>query len=417
MVRDLQHTFNPSKLFAPWIKQEETARERESSNQQKKRKAKKIQVKIGHGGTLDPLATGVLIAGVGKGTKALSQFLLCTKTYEAVILFGATTDTYDRVGKVISRNPHSHITRELVEEKMNAFRGKYMQLPPLFSALKMNGKPLYEYAREGKEIPRDIERRPVDVHELELLEWMEPGTHEHKIPEENAGHAEINIASRLWAQEKAAPATAEVPVNNEEALANFESSKRKLGESQDDLVGELPEAKRAKAKPAAEAVEAVMSGGLQPEAESEIIPAETSKPSPSTLSTELGPPAARIRMTVTSGFYVRSLCHDLGAAVGSGGLMAELVRTRQGQFELGKNVLEYEDLGKGEEVWGPKVEGMIDLWVEEQRPVVREQKQKTPVVEEQNAKVESTEAKTEEVLVKAGENEIKVEAEVKADAP
>lgn len=67
-------------------------------------------------------------------------------------------------------------------------------------------------------------------------------------------------------------------------------------------------------------------------------------------------------MTVTSGFYVRSLCHDLGAAVGSLGLMAALVRTRQGDFELGKNVLEYNDLKKGEEMWGPKVKGMLEEW-------------------------------------------------------
>jgi tRNA pseudouridine55 synthase len=74
-------------------------------------------------------------------------------------------------------------------------------------------------------------------------------------------------------------------------------------------------------------------------------------------------------MTVTSGFYVRSLCHDLGAAVGSAALMAELERTRQGQFELGKNVLEYSDLAKGESVWGPKVESMLDDWYEkEEKP-------------------------------------------------
>lgn len=71
-------------------------------------------------------------------------------------------------------------------------------------------------------------------------------------------------------------------------------------------------------------------------------------------------------MTVTSGFYVRSLCHDLGEAVGSLGLMSSLVRSRQGDFELGKNVLEYEDLTRGEEVWEPKVKAMLEEWQEKE---------------------------------------------------
>lgn len=80
-------------------------------------------------------------------------------------------------------------------------------------------------------------------------------------------------------------------------------------------------------------------------------------------------------MTVTSGFYVRSLCHDLGAAVGSLGLMASLVRSRQGEFELGKNVLAYEDLEKGEDRWAPQVQQMLDNWTPKpagDRPVQRQ---------------------------------------------
>jgi tRNA pseudouridine55 synthase len=76
-----------------------------------------------------------------------------------------------------------------------------------------------------------------------------------------------------------------------------------------------------------------------------------------------GPPAARIRMTVTSGFYVRSFCHDLGAKVSSSALMAELCRSRQGDFVLGgSNCLEFSDLAKGEDVWAPQVKAMLDLW-------------------------------------------------------
>jgi tRNA pseudouridine55 synthase len=178
-LRDLQKHFNPSELFAPWIQLEKNNRAREKANQRKRRRDQRIQVKVGHGGTLDPLATGVLITGIGKGTKSLQDFLVCTKVYETVVLFGTSTDTYDRVGKVLGRAPFGHVTKDMVEKALDQFRGKFMQLPPLYSALKMDGKPLYEYAREGKEIPRKIERREVEVLELELVEWMEGGTHPH----------------------------------------------------------------------------------------------------------------------------------------------------------------------------------------------------------------------------------------------
>ncbi|TAQ89737.1 hypothetical protein B7494_g1910 [Chlorociboria aeruginascens] len=367
-LRDLQTHFNPSQLFAPWISIEESIRAREKPNQRNRRNQKKVKVKIGHGGTLDPLATGVLIAGVGKGTKALSNFLECTKTYEAVILFGAATDTYDRVGKLLKKAPYEHVTRELVEKALVQYRGKYMQLPPLFSALKMNGKPLYEYAREGKEIPREIERRPVEVLDLEIVEWMESGTHPHEIPTEEAGRAEINVANKLWKQENSLPASKEVEdeaVENEKALEEFASRKRKLSENQDDLVSERPASKQRKNVPSSQ--DATMSGGLPPPSDDEKSPSPLPTIEPPTPNP--GPPAARLRITATSGFYVRSLCHDLGASVGSAALMAELIRTRQGQFELGKNVLEYVDLAKGEEVWGPKVEAMLDEWSIDKLPL------------------------------------------------
>ena len=446
VVRDLQKHFNPSELFAPWIQLEKSARERENHNQRKRRREQKIQVKIGHGGTLDPLATGVLITGVGKGTKSLQDFLLCTKVYEAVVLFGTSTDTYDRVGKVLKRAPYEHVTKEMVEKALGQFRGKFMQLPPLFSALKMNGKPLYEYAREGKEIPREIERRPVEVLELEMVEWMEGGTHSHEAPTDEAGYAEVNLANKMWKQEGVVPGGGkergsstrdngrqkgqsppppseyveikkEEPtkvheeatksstndgekllkskVNGEEAaslentrpikvveeeqegegikrcksqedleaLANFENKKRKLSEGQDDLVLELPPSKSRKSVISSQ--DATMSGGLPPPSPS-LQPSIEESPVPP--SSTKGPPAVRLKMTVTSGFYVRSLCHDLGAAVGSAALMAELERTRQGEFELGINVLDYADLEKGEKVWGPKVEGMLDEWEERHKP-------------------------------------------------
>ena len=351
---------------------------RDGHNQRNRRKIKDPKVKIGHGGTLDPLATGVLIAGIGSGTKSLQDFLLCTKTYEATILFGTGTDSYDRLGKVLAHAPTEHITKEMVEKALDQFRGKFKQLPPLFSALKMNGKPLYEYARQNLPIPREIERRPVEVLDLEMLEWMEPGTHNHKPPTDEAGHAEINLAKRVWEQESEAPLKASNDSATEkEAQEQFETRKRKLSEDQDELVQEQPKSRR-KTSPASKSTsdEAAMSGGLADPTESATEPtaekddaiiAQSIEAVPASPESK-GPPAARISMTVTSGFYVRSLCHDLGVAVGSAALMAELQRTRQGQFSLGhSNVIEYSDLKKPEEVWGPKIEAMIKAWETSER--------------------------------------------------
>ncbi|TVY39404.1 putative tRNA pseudouridine synthase [Lachnellula subtilissima] len=378
-----------------------------------RRREKDIQVKIGHGGTLDPLATGVLIAGVGKGTKSLQDFLSCTKQYETVVLFGASTDTYDRVGKVLRTAPYEHVTREVVEAALGQFRGKFMQLPPLFSALKMNGKPLYEYAREGKPIPREIERRPVEVLELELVEWMEPGTHTHQAPSETGSDTEIKFANTIWSQEKVLPGgSSPKGVKNEDAevkektteTEDLSTRKRKLSTEQDELILERPSSKHQKSSEE-EADSATMSGGLAAPtitdaAPSSTLPQEEAKPVPVP-----GPPAARIRMKVTSGFYVRSLAHDLGAAVGSAALMAELERSRQGEYEVGKNVLEYTDLDKGEEVWGPKVEAMLDAW-NHKRGDVEEGRLSAPKKVETEVKVEADTVKGEAVAepVKATSN-------------
>ncbi|KAK0739831.1 pseudouridine synthase [Apiosordaria backusii] len=380
VIRDCQNFFDPSVKFAPLLAQERAMREQESKFQRNRRREskKKIQTKIGHGGTLDPLAGGVLILGVGKGTKSLQQFLLCTKTYETVVVFGASTDTYDRLGKIIKKGDYSNLTRDAVEKALEPFRGKYRQMPPLYSSLKMNGKPLYEYAREGKPIPREIETREVEVSELEMVEWYEPGTHKHYWPDEEAGQAEKNVAQSVWRVAKAqedggGESAAKAAEEESKALEDFTSKKRAAEEAIDGLVSdEMRASKRGRG--------------------SDLVPVRPDDmPAP---WEGKGPPAAKIRMTVTSGFYVRSLCHDLGEKLGCGAMMAELVRSRQGQFTLGgANCLEYNDLLKGEEVWGPKVESMLDKWNAGSSVVA------APTVENGGVKAEpSSEVKVEDEL-------------------
>lgn len=311
-------------------------------------------MKIGHGGTLDPLATGVLIAGVGKGTKSLNSFLTCTKSYETVVLFGAETDTYDRLGKIVRRAPYEHITREAVEKALDQFRGKIMQRPPIFSALRIEGKRLYEYAREGKMPPVEIKSRPVETVELKIVEWYEPGTHEYKWPEEEMTGDEKIIAEKLLDKE------AEVPVESEAADQEASSTKRKTPPAADSP--KVEEAEAAKKQKLSEDGAAQVAAATEPDAPE---PVTADGPSEQTDQDQPRPqPAAvKIHMTVTSGFYVRSLAHDLGKAVGSCGLMSELVRSRQAEFDLQpENVLEYKDLEQGEEVWGPKVQKFLENW-------------------------------------------------------
>ncbi|KAI0881059.1 pseudouridine synthase [Annulohypoxylon maeteangense] len=384
VIRDCQHHFNPSDLFKPMIDQEKQIRENESNTRNRRRGNSKrhIQVKIGHGGTLDPLATGVVILGVGKGTKYLQSFLDCTKEYETVVLFGASTDTYDRVGRILKKTAYQHVTRPMVEEALGSFRGKTQQIPPIFSALKMDGKPLYEYAREGKALPREIQAREVEVTKIELVEWYEPGEHSYRWPTEEATVFERKFADDVFKIKKHQSTTVQLsPEEKEEetkALKAHEIFKRKADKSVDALVYDQVNNKRQKTTKKGSPM--FMSGALgdpppaspKPGRGSNLIP--ESDPDAAVPWEDEGPPAARIRMTVTSGFYVRSFCNDLGMMVNSSAMMAELCRSRQGDFVLGSsNCMEYSELEKGESVWAPQVKDMLSQWNSEARGMPSQQ--------------------------------------------
>lgn len=127
----------------------------------------KVGGKVGHAGTLDPMATGLLILAVGGATRLLRFVQGASKEYVATALFGVATDSLDADGAVLSREPLP-VTAEQVENAMERFRGDIHQVPPMVSARKVEGRRLYELAREGKEVER--EARPVTIYELELLE-------------------------------------------------------------------------------------------------------------------------------------------------------------------------------------------------------------------------------------------------------
>ncbi|KAF1953317.1 pseudouridine synthase [Byssothecium circinans] len=279
VLLDLQSKFATSSTFAPLLADSRRKRAEQEAHQPPGQKLKDEEkdgrfFKMGHGGTLDPMASGVLIIGIGRGTKQLSTFLNSTKTYETVMLFGVSTDTYDIEGEILEEGLSERITGEVVKSCLGRFTGTFRQMPPVYSALKINGIKACEYVRQGKELPRELEAREVHVEECELLEFMEAGRH------------------------------------------SFNHPGRCL----------------------------------------------TATPTP----------AARIRLTVSSGFYVRSFAHDLGVACGSPATMADLHRSRQANFVTANQsgcgdlftAVTYEHLNADEGVWGPKVAGQLSTWME-----------------------------------------------------
>ena len=122
--------------------------------------------RIGHGGTLDPMATGVLPVFVGRATRGVEFFEHAEKTYETELLLGVATDTEDTTGTVLTRREVS-VTQEQLDGTLERFRGEIMQIPPMYSALKVNGQKLCDLARKGRQVER--QPRPVTIHELTLL--------------------------------------------------------------------------------------------------------------------------------------------------------------------------------------------------------------------------------------------------------
>ena len=124
------------------------------------------RVKTGHAGTLDPLATGVLILCTGKKTKEIERLQLDTKEYTATLQLGATTPSYDMEHEVNATFPTAHITRALIDEKLKQFVGDIMQVPPSYSAVKINGDRAYELKRKGQEVT--LQAKPVRIDKIEV---------------------------------------------------------------------------------------------------------------------------------------------------------------------------------------------------------------------------------------------------------
>lgn len=125
--------------------------------------------KVGHAGTLDPLATGVLIICTGRATQKIEQLQNGTKEYIAELTLGATTPSFDLETEVDATFPWEHVTMEQIESVLPSFRGRVMQVPPIFSAVKVDGKRAYKLARKGKEV--ELKAKPLEISELEVISF------------------------------------------------------------------------------------------------------------------------------------------------------------------------------------------------------------------------------------------------------
>lgn len=125
--------------------------------------------KVGHAGTLDPLASGVLIVCTGRATRSIEQLQSGSKEYLATLRIGATTPSFDLETEIDANYPYEHVTAEMIEEILPRFTGNIMQVPPIYSAVKVDGKRAYKFARKGTEV--ELKAKPLQIDTLELLSF------------------------------------------------------------------------------------------------------------------------------------------------------------------------------------------------------------------------------------------------------
>lgn len=287
--------------------------------------------KLGQGGTLDPLADGVLVVGVGSGTKQLQKYLDCTKEYRATGLLGSATTSYDSCDPILTRKPWDHVTPEGITDLLPRFTGVVSQIPPLYSAVRIDGKRLFEYARENLPLPRAIEPRKVTVQELRLVDWLEPGNHSFKEPEREVPPEDRALVGRVL------------------DMAGRKEGQTDTVKEEDASTSDTPIA--------------------APATSWKRLPTGKDADSETNLNQDGGPPAFVLEMTVSSGTYVRSIVHDLAIAAGSAAHVQTLTRTRQGEWSIDSTTAEGNEVIRGNCIeWTVFANGIADMRREKTEP-------------------------------------------------
>lgn len=328
-----------------------------------KNRVDRLGIKVGHGGTLDPMAQGVLIIGVGSGTKQLSHFLgNCKKTYEAKAMLGQSTTTGDSEGEVLTRTETEHVTVEKLQNAARKFTGKGKQTPPLFSALKVDGMPLYEYARKGLPLPRAIKAREAYIHEFKVQGPLavDPQYKPMKLETDSDGKT---LASML---------ALNLTLNDSELIFS------------DDFMADesVPDLEKVTL--------------IRPRMLPEDAPPRDKLP------------VIGLTTTVGLGTYIRSLISDLGRAVELSAHMVYLNRTKQAEYEVGKNTFQVLDfLNRDERLWGPVLKRALDqgLDIVVAEEFVKVEEKLRPLLEkEAEAKAEANEETENEEMKETAEN-------------
>ncbi|SCU97335.1 LAME_0F19328g1_1 [Lachancea meyersii CBS 8951] len=324
----LQNVLMNSTVFSKEIQRATAERmlqyQRETGKVPSKRKLRKVaKVKMGHGGTLDPLASGVLVVGVGTGTKKLSQYLSGTvKVYESEALFGVSTTSGDVEGEILSMHAVDHITMAGLKTMEQKLVGSLKQTPPIFAALKMNGKPLHQYAREGLPLPRAIEPRQVEIYDLQIFPDSLTTDHGYKLLR---------------------PTTKE----SEETVSELSHQKNLLTDtlyfSKQYCESQGWDSENARVEPPLV---------LSDEEMQKLV----------TKGDEYRAPLLHFKAKVSSGTYIRSLISDVGKAVRSSSYMVKLIRCQQQDWALEKhNVFTMEDFTENDEaVWTAVLEKVLE---------------------------------------------------------
>lgn len=338
LISDLQHKFTKSKVFAKDLEEmkqkiiQNLSTDKSWSKERINKRANKSKIKIGHGGTLDPMASGVLVVGLGTGTKKLLYYLSeCNKVYETKALLGISTTTGDAEGEILTKNEFDHIDKDMVIKAAEKFVGDIKQTPPIFLALKMNGKPLYDYAREGKPLPfpiktRDIKISKIKVHEDDLL------TTEHE----------------------------------------FETLKSQLdenGQPKENLLFNNPTLNDSPLYFSKEYLE---------KCEEEGLPKEVGKPRITTKELPSRLPLVHFTCDVGSGTYIRSLISDIGRSLESSAYMVELIRAKQSDWLLDINTFKVEDFDLDESIWGEVLQQVLENGSEVKVSEIMKEKRDAP---------------------------------------
>ncbi|RKP39495.1 pseudouridine synthase [Dimargaris cristalligena] len=246
---------------------------------------KKHRLKIGHGGTLDPLASGVLLVGFGDACKLSHDFQECYKTYVATAVFGVGTDSYDMDGKIISKGNPQSISDTHLRNALQKFTGVIMQRPPLHSAIQVNGVRLYDYARSGQTFSEPIMERTTRIRRIDLDLF-------DTAPDLTTLSPVLKAVDQM-----------------------VQYRKQREGETPDESVSLLEAAVRDSDLPSP------IICGISQSVEN-IVPHLQ------------GLPAFRITVEAAGGTYIRSLVRDIGEYLGCPATLIDLVRTRQGDYAL-----------------------------------------------------------------------------------